>query len=190
MQHIRHTRQVPSRLRSPGRCRLSIARAPDGERWVPWQSGGCLPAPGEGSSGGTTRSPALAPGGCPLGRSSSHRTTSYARCPRRGHQSLLLAGIAANLANGRFAGCFASPGAPSSAPAQSSPSRGADGRRSCSRSSQRGRAERPEGSAERGAAPGGRKPAGWGCGRRLAPRSRALPRWQALGSFFLVVFSS
>lgn len=43
---------------------------------------------------------------------------------------------------------------------------------------------------ERGAAPGGSEPAGWGCGRRFTPQSWALPRWQALGLFFLVLFSS
>lgn len=89
MQHIRHTRQALSRLFSPERCRLSIAPAPGWRALGP----GKAAAPGQGSSG-----EAAAPGqGTPPARqprprrvwtdefstteNSSHRATSYPRCP-------------------------------------------------------------------------------------------------------------
>lgn len=186
-----------------------------------------LPSPGWGALGhpAKRRLPPGSRGGVfwwpqPLGRpwvrvgdfssrSSSHRTTSYTRCPRRGHRSFLLRGMAAKPAAmpttaspalspaPRAApappGAEGTTGGGSSVPAKSSPSRRPDGRQSRSESSRRGRAELlppasgREAVAERGAAPRQR---GRGCGRRLAPRSRALPRWQALGLFSLVLFSS
>lgn len=141
MQHIRHTRQALSRLFSPERRRLSIAPAPGWRALGP----GKAAAPGEGSSGEAAAPPARRPrprrvrtDEFSATENSSHRATSYPRCPRRGVPgAFLLRGIATDLSPRRP--LPAPPGAPSSA--KSSPARAPSGRQSSLESSQQRRAE-------------------------------------------------